>query len=865
MSRKLSKLIIYIILSVFVLTPSTIHGDNSKKAPAPYVIFQVDGSHPPFEIASGNDIQGFGMDLSNMIFSSYNYDVRYSYDVWDKVYTRIKNGSIDICGLVAVTREREKDMLFSKPVVKTYRAVYGKRNLELDDIKDLSRYIVGVQKSDLGESILVNELKINNYKVFNDLEEGIKGLEQGEIEVLFGNQEVTNYYLVKNQLNNEIVPHIINLYPVDLAYGISKKRPELVTFINGQLETLQKSGLYEQLFQKYFFRHSQYYNKSRQNMVVLLTVFLALAVIATIVFSNIVIRQLKKIINNATRRLKEEHELLRITLSSIDDGVIAANEKGGIIFMNHAAEALTGVGEKDSLNRPVNEVLNIFDTENNLKYEIPIEQVIKDSSAVRFENLNVLVSENGSQHLILGSASPIKNDSGDTVGVLTVFRDISDKKIAEDTIKYHKYYDNLTELPNRKLFHEYLNNALENAYRNNSKLAVLIIDLDYFKNINDTLGHDIGDILLQQISKRLIKVLDENDVLARMGGDEFTVLIPQIKSSDQAYKLAHSILEEIGRIFFINEHELYITASIGIAFYPEDGSESSVIMKHADSALYSAKESGRNTYRGYVVEDDVKIMERFSLTKDLRHAIERNELSVYYQPKVKSGNDEVIGMEALVRWHHPERGVINPGIFIPIAEETGLIRKLDEWVLRTACSQFKSLNDSSSKPMRLSVNLSAYQFRHHNLVDTISQVLKETSFNPSLLELEITETTAMENIDFTIKTLKKLNRMGVSISIDDFGTGYSSLNYLRYFPIHLLKIDRSFISDITSDQNTYVIVKSVIDVAHSLKLKVTAEGVETAEQLSILKQLCCDEIQGYLISKPLPLHEIKLESMFILY
>jgi EAL domain-containing protein (putative c-di-GMP-specific phosphodiesterase class I) len=296
--------------------------------------------------------------------------------------------------------------------------------------------------------------------------------------------------------------------------------------------------------------------------------------------------------------------------------------------------------------------------------------------------------------------------------------------------------------------------------------------------------------------------------------------------------------------------------------YPDDGSDSSIIMKHASTALYNAKKNGRNTYESCVMLNDKEVMERFSLTKDLHTALERNEMILHYQPKTDSITGIVIGMEALIRWKHPKKGLIGPGIFIPLAEEIGLIKQLDTWVLRTACSQFKDFKKTYNQPMRLSVNLSACQFRNHNLVDTIAHVLKETSFNPAELELEITETTVMENVDFTIKTLKKLSKMGVNISMDDFGSGYSSLNYLRRFPIDILKIDRSFISDIAKDENTKVVVKSIIDVAHSLKLKVTAEGVETEDQLSILKQMCCDEIQGFLISKPLPLMEIQRNLLF---
>jgi polar amino acid transport system substrate-binding protein len=562
-------------------------------------------------------------------------------------------------------------------------------------------------------------------------------------------------------------------------------------------------------------------------------------------------------VSKATNSLKEEHELLRTTLLSIRDAVIAVNSEGKITFMNHVAEQLTGFVESEAISMPLCEVLNIINTDNSTTYEVPIAEVIAKGRPVNFNSLNMLVSKSGNHHLVLGSASPINNEQDEIIGVLVAFQDISEKMQAEETIKYHKYYDSLTDLPNRMLFNEYLNSAFENASMNNIKLAVLVIDLDYFKIINDILGHNIGDILLQCTAKRLTNVINENCVLARMGEDEFTVLMTCIERNDQAADLAHKAMEALGSEYSIEGNELYVTASIGIAVYPDDGLEPGILLKHADAALNTAKKNGRNLYQSYSAADDKNVAERFSLTKDLHMAIERNEMSLNYQPKVNSTTGEIVGMEALVRWNHPERGLLSPGVFIPLAEENGLIKKLDVWVLRTACLQFKSLADSCKKPLRLSVNISAHQFRNHNLVHTVEQTLKDTSFDPSMLELEITETTAMENIDFTVKTLKELNEMGVNISIDDFGTGYSSLNYLKYLPIHILKIDRSFVCDMEKDTNTMVIVKSIIDVAHSLKLKVTAEGVETEEQLSMLKQMDCDEIQGYLISKPLPLLELQ--------
>jgi|GEM_PF-1213377 len=841
----------FLLVLVVVFLPVT-----SSAGPIPEVIYQVDENHPPFEFSADNEVYGFGMDLGKMIFGAGNYHVRYSSDTWSKVYDRIINGDIDVCGLLAISEARKKDIMFTIPVIKTYRAVYTRKNTELSVISDIARYRIGVQASDYSETILKNELGINDYMTFNDLEQCILALKDGSIDVVLGNQEVTNYLLVKHQLSSYIIPKIINLYPTNLAFGVNKSKPELVHFMNAQIRRLQSSGLYDQIFQKHFYRHSDYYKINRQRSILLLCLLLLIAIISGILFFNMMIRQLRKMVNVATSNLQEEHKLLRITLSNISDGVIAVDGTTRITFMNHVAEVLTGFSEKESVDRPLDEIFMLMEPESGERYNIPVCEVLELGQPVNFSNLSILVSENGSQHLVLGSASPIKNDEDEVLGALVTFHDISEKMKSQETIKYHEYYDSLTELPNRKLFHQYLNSAVDNAVKTGCKLAVMIIDLDYFKNVNNSLGHIVGDKLLQQISRRLIGLLDKNNVLARMGGDEFTILMPQIDDPSRAYDLAARILKALNGSYIIEHHEMYITASIGISLCPDDATEPAAIMKHADTALYNAKANGRNTYQSYKIVDDEKVMQRFALIKDLHTALEHNEMTLYYQPKVDSLTESIIGMEALIRWKHPERGILAPGEFIPLAEEIGLIQKLDLWVLEAACSNFMDLDTEHRHKLRLSVNLSAYQFRNRNLADNIEQVLASTGFPPSQLELEITETTAMEDIDFTIKTLERLNEMGVNISVDDFGTGYSSLNYLRYLPIHILKIDRSFINDIDMDLNTRVIVKSIIDVAHSLKLKVTAEGVESTEQLVLLKQMGCDEIQGYLISKPAPIEEL---------
>ena len=434
--------------------------------------------------------------------------------------------------------------------------------------------------------------------------------------------------------------------------------------------------------------------------------------------------------------------------------------------------------------------------------------------------------------------------------VLGIVRDITERKQAERTIEYQAFHDLLTGLPNRALFDKRLSAALENARQHQNKLAVLFLDLDRFKIINDTLGHAVGDRLLQAFAQRLTNCLTNGDTISRWGGDEFTVLLPHINCAEDAASVARRILEALKPAFSLGDRQLYITASIGIAFSPQDGEDSGTLLRNADAALYRAKEQGRNHYQFYVPTMNSPVL--LQLEYHLHHALERGEFLVYYQPQVNVKTGLVSGMEALVRWQHPDLGLIPPGQFIPLAEETGLIVPIGEWVLRTACAQNKAWQAAGLPPLKIAVNLSARQFQQPNLVEMVAQILDETGLNPNFLELEITETSIMQNVHLARQTLRDLKEMGVHISMDDFGTGYSSLGYLKQFPFHTLKIDRSFVRDLKEDSQDLGIISAVVALGHYLNLKVVAEGVETDGQLELLRNLQCEEIQGYLFSRPLP-------------
>jgi diguanylate cyclase (GGDEF)-like protein len=416
------------------------------------------------------------------------------------------------------------------------------------------------------------------------------------------------------------------------------------------------------------------------------------------------------------------------------------------------------------------------------------------------------------------------------------------------------YHDVLTDLPNRILFEDRLTQALILAERNRQTLGVLFLSLDRFKKIHDTLGRAIGDRLLQKVAERLRSSAHRGEPVARFEGDEFALLLTQIGGTEgeDVGAVIFQINEALKLPFIIDEHELFITVSIGISLYPDDGADAPTLLKNADAALYRAKEQGGDNYQFYTADMNAKAMKRLTLENSLRRALERNEFEVYYQPVLDTNTRKIVGMEALLRWHHPELGLVQPIEFIPLAEDTGMIVPIGEWVLRTACAQSKSWQEAGFAPLALAVNLSARQFQQQNLTEVIVLILQETGLNPHDLGLELTESSIMKNAESAVRTLGELKALGVKIVIDDFGTGYSSLGYLKRLPIDTLKIDRSFVRDVTTDADDAALVMAIITLAHNLRLKVIAEGVETEEQRRFLHLLRCDEWQGYLFSKPLP-------------
>ncbi|MES2259704.1 MAG: EAL domain-containing protein [Pseudomonadota bacterium] len=451
----------------------------------------------------------------------------------------------------------------------------------------------------------------------------------------------------------------------------------------------------------------------------------------------------------------------------------------------------------------------------------------------------------------------VSTGAGDVLGLV---RDISERKRSEEQIRRLAYCDSLTGIPNRQAFLETLERELVRSKLADKKFAVLFMDLDAFKRINDTLGHNVGDLLLKVVSERLRETIRpsdlvtraENNNLARLGGDEFTILIPDLERVDNALAVAQRVKDAMRRPFLLDGHEIFVTASIGISLYPQDGEDCNSLLKFADTAMYHAKNCGKNNAKLYSSALTMQIMSHVKLEVGLRKALKNNELYLLYQPQIDVPSAQIVGVEALVRWRHPEHGIISPNDFIPLAEETGLIVPIGEWVLRTACRQARLWQHACRCPVRMAVNLSARQFKDENLTQIVLSALGDSGLDPRLLELELTEGTLMDDARATMVTLEQLRGIGVFLSIDDFGTGYSSMNYLKRFDVRALKIDKSFISGLPQDSENAAITRAIIAMAHGLKMIVVAEGVETDEQLALLEQYGCDMAQGFYLGRPSP-------------
>ncbi|WP_379158069.1 EAL domain-containing protein [Paenibacillus sp. sgz5001063] len=1022
--------LLLISIMLMLAPPAYAHAERQE------IRYQAELDYPPYKYMQNGYLTGFDMNLTSMIFEKQEYLVHYSTGDWENTYKRLTRGEIDTTGLMAITEQRKKEILFSKPVFKSYISVYSRKTLqEKVKLNTLKNYIVGVGKDQYSEAILRNETDVSQYIEYATVPEALEALQKGDIDLLFENQGVVDYLIVEQGLTSNIVRKINGLYPLDVAYGVSKSEPQLVSYINRRLDRLERSGAFEELYQQYFFTHSDHYRsmiRSRMISGMLIGIFL---LITGIVAIRVYIRHLRRTIHS-------EQEFFGDVIEHSGMIVWAVHADKRVVRFNQYAAAMTGLSEKDVLDVSLDEISGLgrgtemlrelliravhkdyvsnvelklpehsgearyfsFRTtlirgmdpqaedifvlvgvdieeskQNELKlqhsYEV-LEATYEELSATEEElkdqlsKLSVserrfrLASEGSGAYMweldyesgmyrmserwyeVMGytegeinsyeggALSIIHPDDQEPAhkarqdhlaGLTPIYEleyrmrtkdnryiwfevrgkafiehkdkvrmflgsliDISKRKQAEFQLSnsyqeleatyeqltatqdelvgqydmllenqknMHRlaYMDSLSNLPNRILLLETMERYFQ---RPEGKAALLFVDTDNFKYINDTLGHKSGDILIRQASERLQSVVREGDMLSRLGGDEFVVFIQDAEDRTEILELAERILRSFRRSFLIGESNLYVSVSIGISFYPEDGETTEEILMSADVAMYRAKEEGKSTFVVYDKSMHMPFNERMNIEKHLRSAMINNEFELHYQPQVDIRTGLISGFEALIRWNSPVLGFVSPLSFIKIAEDSRLIIYIGEWVLKEACHFTKSINDRTGLPYKISVNISIIQLLQEDFVEIVLDSLRESGLAANCLELEITESIFMESFENTVSKLEFLKSRGIRIALDDFGTGYSSLSYLQQLPISTLKMDKIFIDSLVEKGYSQSFVQTIIILGHKMGLEVVAEGVEDADQLAFLKEADCDKVQGYLISRPVPQHKV---------
>ena len=553
--------------------------------------------------------------------------------------------------------------------------------------------------------------------------------------------------------------------------------------------------------------------------------------------------------------LFREKERAQVTLNSIGDAVVSTDVAGIVTFLNPVAEAMTGWAAAEAVGLPFDEVFQIIDVKDRRRAVNPMKSVIQENKSANLAAGSVLIRRNGIESAIEDSAAPIHDRRGRVTGAVMVFHDVTKARAMSQKMSHLAQHDYLTDLPNRLMLNDRLSQAISLARRHHQQLAVLFVDVDRFKHVNDSLGHVIGDKLLLSIAGRLVASVRSSDTVSRQGGDEFVVLLASVAHAEDAALTAQKILTLLSMPHRVEEHDLQITLSVGIGIYPDDGRDAETLVKSADIAMLSAKDNGRNNYQFFKPSMNEHALERQSLESGLRHALDKREFVLHYQPKLDLATETLTGAEALIRWLQPKRGIVFPKDFIPIAEQCGYILPIGRWALREACSQRRKWLDENLAPIPVAVNISAVELRSKNFVEHVRAILEETGLESRYLEFELTETALMQDPQSTIAVLRALKDMGIRLTLDDFGTGYSSLTYLKRFPIDALKIDKSFVQGLCTDSDDSKLVSAVINLGRSFHLQVIAEGVETRAQFIALQAQRCAEGQGYYFQMPIAADE----------
>jgi len=844
---------------------------SAQAPPSPRrLVYAGDAAFPPYEYLDAAELpRGLNVELMRLLARESGIPIEIRLGDWRDVIADFEAGRADLASLAfSPARDERFDMLVQTWTLSRGFLFRAGRARYPGAIEDFTLETVAVpERGAVHEALLaLAPSRRPLLRLARNQEAAVAMLARGEATAVGGNTLTLRFFANEIGLADVVsVEHDPYAYYLAAARG----RRQLTQPLVDAFASLRDSGEYYSLLERSLVLpgRPRSWRDYWRPFALLLGSLLALAFGA---FAWT--RSLRREVGARTRALArslEDKEKLAAALAQSEErfrgmieglrtGVVLHGRNAEILFANPAALAILELRAEQLLGRSSIDRGQGFVSEDGQPLppeRDPVRLAIAGQRPVRDVLLGVARGGTGARAWLLVNAEPELGPGGVIEEVICTFTDVTERRQAQEQIRYLAYHDSLTGLPNRELFLDRLRVALAHAQRYRRELAVLFVDLDHFKVINDSLGHSIGDRVLREIAARLRATLREEDTVARLGGDEFTALLPSLSAPTDVSHVALKIQQAIRLPIQIDGRELSLSASMGVGLFPSDGSDAETLLKNADTAMYRAKELGRDQHQFYTAALSVRVLEHLDLDSRLRKALQSDSLVLHYQPLVDLGDGRVEGVEALVRWQDPERGLIAPDDFIPVAEVTGLIVPIGGWVLRTACAEIARLA-SAGGPPRVSVNLSARQFHGAEVVEQVRAALAESGLRAEQLELEITETVAMQDQERTIDTLRRLKQLGVRISIDDFGTGYSSLGYLRRFPIDTLKIDRSFVRDVASDRSAASIAAAVIAVGHELGIHVVAEGVETRQQLSILRRHGCDAAQGFLVGRPLPATEL---------
>lgn len=822
-------------------TPAFPYGQERVAHPVTTLRVVLDDNYPPYVMRQADgSVDGYLVEEWKLWEQATGIHVVLIPSDWGQAIQAMENGGADVIDTIFDTPERERTLDFSRPYDQISVSIYTSSNLTgIGNLQSMRGFRVGVKSGDA----CIDKLRENgiddlvSYPSYKDL---IQASLAGNIHLFCMDDPPANFLIY--QLHAEQKFHkAFALYSGEFHRAVRKGNTAMLNLVERGFDKIPSDEL-SALREKWM-------GASLSNEVPR-RIYYGLSIAAAIILLLVgFVMILRKLIKSRTAELLATRNTLQATLDALPDLMFELDLDGKYYAFHSPQSDLLAVAPDEILGKTLFDLL----PPEVAGAGMSALQQANDSGYAKGEyELALPQGKRCFEFAVARKAVP----SGHAPRFVVLSRDITDRKAAEERIKYLANFDVLTGLPNRTQLEDHLKYAMSMAKRSNAHLAIMFLDLDRFKEVNDTLGHSVGDSILVELAKRLRAALREEDSIARLGGDEFIVMLPGVDELG-AVKVAEKLQGVIKQPCAVGAHELSLTASIGIALYPDDGVDLETLSKNADSAMYRAKQDGRSTYRFFTQEMQAHAARNLMLSNALRSALEHEQFQIYYQPQIAAHGDRVIGVEALLRWRHPEMGMVSPAEFIPIAESNGQILAIGEWVLSRAVAQLKAWMDKGYPPMIVAVNLSAVQFRHPDLPALITRILDETGLPPEYLELELTESVAMDNPQAAIAVMNKLHERGIRMSIDDFGVGYSSLSHLKKFRIYKLKIDQSFVRDINTDAEDRSIVMAIIRLSKSLGLRVIAEGVETQGQLEFLQEQQCDEVQGYFFSRPLPAEEVE--------